>query len=292
MGLVVAVIVNWNNTRDTLRALASIDAMDEPRPVAIVVDNASSDGSAAALRQARSRLTLIESMTNGGYAGGNNLGIEAALELGAEFVWVLNNDARPRPDALRRALAVFAGDEALGIVSTNVSPQTFAPATIDGAPIICGGCESERHAAAMLLGPSLIFRSRVFADVGLFDERYFHYREEEDLVNRVSRAGWRLSLACRAWVDHGEGATLPKWSPQARYYMVRNAILYEKWNHPRRLGTLRTLIAHRRMLRASLALGTLRNRDARRLRAVGLGIADGIRERSGQRDLGPSYWHH
>jgi GT2 family glycosyltransferase len=244
----------------------------------------------AELRKARPDVLLVESTTNLGYGGGANLGINAALESGADVVWLLNNDARPRTHTLTRGLRLFREAPEVGVISTNAVPFHLANAKIGNESIVCPGCEREFHEAEVLMGPSLMFRASVVAEGARFDERYFHYREEEDLVYRAFRAGWRVGLACRSLVDHNSGSTLPLWSPQARYYMIRNAILYDKWNQPGRFRTLRTLVAERRSIRASLALRKFHAGGVRRLRGVVLAIADGVRERYGRRDLGASYW--
>jgi GT2 family glycosyltransferase len=288
LGRASVVIVNWNGWSDTLSTLEAIDAMT-PRPSPIVVDNASTDGSVARIRDARPDVWLVENSVNGGYAGGNNLGVEHALEDGAELIWLLNNDARPRSDALVDPMRLFGIDSELGAVATNMEPQVYATATTDGQPILCPGCADGSHTANMLLGPTLIFRADVFRQQGLLDERYFHYCEEEDFITRIRAAGWKLALACRSWVDHDVGSTLQMWTPQASYYKLRNNLLFDRWNRDQ--SVLRSLFRHRALLWPLLApRRSLMRLDARRLRAVVLAISDAARERVGQRDLGAEYW--
>jgi GT2 family glycosyltransferase len=99
----VAVVLNWNGGEDTLRAVESLRGVET-----IVVDNGSTDGSAAEVERRFPQVELIRTGANLGFAGGNNVGIRRALERGADWVLLLNNDAVADPGvaaALERAAA-------------------------------------------------------------------------------------------------------------------------------------------------------------------------------------------
>src|SRR5512133_2077048 len=104
--LVVIVILNWNGCVETLECLETLSSIDYPRSQPIVVDNGSTDESLAVLRAAYPDLQIIETGRNLGYAGGNNVGITKALQMGAEYVLILNNDARLERESLSRAIEV------------------------------------------------------------------------------------------------------------------------------------------------------------------------------------------
>lgn len=295
---VTAVIVNWNGWEETLETLEAVDQLEQPDVGSIVVDNASRDGSVKELLKARPDTEVVESSFNGGYGGGSNIGINLAVVRGFEFVWVLNNGARPRTNALTRPLQEMRGDDSLGVVATNIDSQVCATATIYGGPILCGegvgACFSRLrpgfHSAHMLRGPSLLVRSEVFRQIGTFDERYFHYWEQEDLIERARRAGWRLGFSCESYVDQPPRSSLPRWSPQANYYSARNAILFDRWNgSPQRWSAMKTLWEQRRVVQDTFKPGRLRNGDTRYVTAFGLAMFDAMRERSGYRNLGDDY---
>jgi GT2 family glycosyltransferase len=284
---VTIVVLNWNGWRDTLACLAALDRLTAPHDV-LVVDNGSTDGSEDRLRHARPDVRLRQTGANLGYAGGNNRGTREALDDGAELVWILNNDARPRPDALQELLRVMNREPGVGALASAVEPRRVATALRGDEHLFCNGCDEGFHDADLVVGCSLVFRSELLRTVGLFDERYFHYAEEQDLAMRARKAGWRLGLACRCIVDHDAGSSLPVWSPQASYYKLRNLLLYERRFFGRR--TLSYLVEHRRRIRAHLALGTsVRECDVRRIVAVTLAILDAARGRVGRRDLGDRY---
>src|SRR3954452_6188170 len=98
-----AVVLNWNGGDDTPAALASLAGIET-----ICVDNGSSDGSAEEVERGFPDVELIRNGANLGFAGGNNVGIRRALERGAEWTLLVNNDAVVEPgiaDAVARAAA-------------------------------------------------------------------------------------------------------------------------------------------------------------------------------------------
>src|SRR5579871_2582654 len=95
---IAVILLNWNGKADTLACLHSLTHATYPRFDIIVVDNGSTDGSAAAILEYYPQCQLIESPTNLGFAAGNNLGIQWALNTEAEFLFLLNNDTTVAPD--------------------------------------------------------------------------------------------------------------------------------------------------------------------------------------------------
>ena len=112
---IAIVIVNWNGKDDTIVALDSIDQMDKRGHdvSVIVVDNGSTNDSVAVIKKNHPRVILIETGKNLGFTGGNNIGIQAAIERGADFIWLLNND-------------IIAHSGALSILNAFNDPQVGA----------------------------------------------------------------------------------------------------------------------------------------------------------------------
>ena len=117
---VCIVVLAWNRRADTLECLRSLARVAEPEIRVILVDNASSDGTVEAARQEFPRIELIETGENLGYTGGNNVGIRRALDLGAEYVLILNNDTVVAPESVRELLAVASRSERIGFVSPKI----------------------------------------------------------------------------------------------------------------------------------------------------------------------------
>src|SRR5215469_13023071 len=96
---VYIVVLNWNGWQDTLKCVRSLDSMEYRNWHAVIVDNGSTDDSVKRLREVCSEVLLLETHKNLGFAAGNNAGIRRALENGADYVFVLNNDTTVSPNA-------------------------------------------------------------------------------------------------------------------------------------------------------------------------------------------------
>jgi GT2 family glycosyltransferase len=283
---VAVIVLNWNGCEDTVACVEALRRMETEHTV-LVVDNGSSDDSERRLRDAFPTLDIVQTGANLGYAGGNNIGIRRALADKPDFIWILNNDALPRANSLAELLGAVG--PRIGVLASRTEPSLRATALRGQMPVSCDGCEVGFHETDRVIGPSLFFRSEIFEKLGLFDEHYFHYLEDDDMATRAHRAGWRLGLACGSVVDHVGGASLAHWSPQASYYMVRNRTRFDRRFN--KLGTTRSLIRNRRSLWAHIApRRSLRERDARRATAVLFAVTDAARGRFGRRDLGSKYW--
>src|SRR5436309_4726879 len=99
------IILNWNGRADTLECLASVQRINFPDFETVVVDNGSTDGSEEAIRAAFPDITFIQTGENLGFAEGNNVGIRHAIECGADYVFVLNNDTTVDPNILAALVA-------------------------------------------------------------------------------------------------------------------------------------------------------------------------------------------
>ncbi|HEX2190634.1 MAG TPA: glycosyltransferase family 2 protein, partial [Longimicrobiaceae bacterium] len=205
-----AVVVVNHNTRELLRAcLASL-----PSGVpAVVVDNASTDGSAEMVRASFPHAVLLADGTNPGYGAAANRGVRACA---AEHVLVLNSDTRLEPGALealgahldRHPRAAVAGP---ALLNPDGSPQASCfpfPGTLGWllendpvAPLavripglrgrlLCASPPRRAAAVPWVLGAALAVRRSAFEEVGGFDEAYFMYFEEVDLCRRLASAGW------------------------------------------------------------------------------------------------------
>lgn len=299
---VVTVVLNWEGWSRTLACLQSLDRQTYSRHVALVVDNGSRDDSVERLVGERPGLEIIQTGANLGYAGGMNAGIRRALQLGATYIWLLNNDTEPEADALTALVECAESPSlpgALASVGRTRSPAgpgftTYATAYRYGGrrliPVVCeessasaGSC----HAVDVVTGGSVLLRGEAVRQVGHLDERYFHYCEEHDLVERMRRAGWGAILACRSLVPHARGASLDNRSPQASYYYLRNHLLLRRklWGEPVWRVVAGDPLSVRRALRLRLVL----TGDLRPLVVTALALFDALRGRAGPRDLGPRF---
>jgi GT2 family glycosyltransferase len=245
--LVVSVILNTNRRRDTLECLRSLQAGDYQPHQAVVLDNASSDGSVAAIRAALPSVAVIELTSNLGYAGNNNVGIQAAMAHGADWILILNEDVVLAPDALSWMIAAAAADPAIGIVGPMVYHYD-EPTVIQSAGGMLGprwasqhrgqnqvdvGQFSEPCPVDWVTGCALLVRRAVVEQVGALDPRFFYYWEEVEWCLRARKHGWKVLFAPQARLWHKGVQRDYRPGPNVTYYATRNRLyLFSKHSAP------------------------------------------------------------
>ena len=214
-------------TRDArsllLEALTSLAGQTVDLDV-VVVDNASSDGTAAAVAERFPEVRVVRSEENLGFGRAVNRGVET---VDTPIVILVNNDVVCEPDFVERMLAPFA-DDRVGLVA-GVLLQHDAPELVDSAgieldPTLRSWDRLWNRPAAELadgapLGPcggAAAYRMRAWREVGGFDDAFFAYWEDVDLALRLRLAGWSCAFAGDARVLHKHGQTLGAASPAQR----------------------------------------------------------------------------
>ena len=118
---VVILVLNWNLPVQTIACVESLLAGDYPDQHVVVIDNGSADDSVTLLRdRLGQRVTMLETGTNLYYAGGNNVGLRWALDVGADWVMVLNNDTLVAPDMVSRMVRTGNSSSEIGIVAPMI----------------------------------------------------------------------------------------------------------------------------------------------------------------------------
>lgn len=235
---VAVIIVNWNDAADTIACLDSLARLRTPAGAVYVVDNASDDGSAAAIRLAHPEAALIQAPRNLGYAGGFNLGRVRALADGAEYLWLLNNDAAVEPTTLDR-LVQAARRHGPAIYSPLIARTDdpgrlwYAGGTLDWrlkshhlGVAASAGAEDAVRPIAWATGCSLFCPAAVARRVGPMDERYFLYLEDVDWCLAARAAGIPTLHVPAARITHGVSRSVARLDPgHVRYYAWRNYYL-------------------------------------------------------------------
>ena len=238
---VYVIVLNWNNYPYTLGCLASLEKLDYPNYHIIVVDNGSTDDSVRRIRNAYPSVTLLKIEGNVGFAGGNNVGIRYALEQGADYVWLLNNDTRVDPNALTAMVSVAERDPkagAVGAVLYYMDEPERVQAWGGGRVSLWWGIS--RHFTApvpverihYITGASLLIRREALEEVGLLDEGFFMYWEDADFGFRLRKAGWKIAVASSARVWHKESASLGKRNPVMDRYFSASAARFFQHHAP------------------------------------------------------------
>lgn len=213
---VSCIVLNWNGWADTIECLSALRECNYPHLTVIVVDNGSTDDSVVRLKSAYPDILLLKSGRNLGFSGGNNVGIRHALDSGADYVWLLNNDARPAPDALAALVAKAVSDKSVGAVA-SICFYADAPSTVQAWAgsrvnlwIGYGRLCTEPHGDDWfhsLNGSSMLVSSAAIGDVGLLDEGFFLYWEDTEFCLRLRKKGWRIAAAPDSRVLHKVNAS-------------------------------------------------------------------------------------
>jgi N-acetylglucosaminyl-diphospho-decaprenol L-rhamnosyltransferase len=257
---VLTVLLNWRTAEMTLRAADYAEAAMQGVPGAItVVDNDSGDGSFERMSDAlkdRPRFRVVQSGRNGGFGAGNNVGIRLGLPDGGrpDYVYILNSDAFPAPDAIRLLFAYLQDHPKVGLVGSYIhGPDGEPHVTCFRFPSVASEFEGAartgpisrllaRRAVSIgvpeatgpvdwLAGASMMMREDVVRTVGVFDETFFLYFEETDLCRRAAAAGWATHFVRESRVEHiGSVSTgmktwkrVPSYWFDSRWYYFRKA---------------------------------------------------------------------
>lgn len=222
------IVVSWNTRDLTLGCLEAVATGTSTPHDLVVVDNASSDGSAAAVRERFPDIALVESNANLGFAGGVNLGLQHAR---GDRILLLNPDARPEPGAIDLLVDYLAFNPDVAIVgprllnpdgSLQPSAHRFYstgwslvenelvariwPWRHSLSPVLTLFSHDTPRAVDWVSGACLLARREVFETVGPLDESFWMYGEEVDWQWRARKAGFRAHFVPAALVVHEGGA--------------------------------------------------------------------------------------
>jgi hypothetical protein len=273
--------------------------MDYPNYRLVVIDNGSTDDSAEVLGNINDpRVELIRSPDNLGFSGGTSIGIEKAIEEGADYVWLLNNDLVTEAGTLSSLVRAAEKDERIGLVSPLIAslqrPSIYIyaggwfnpqlPAVEATRELeVAQRWAVESPDKIILLGTALLVRVGLARKIGMMDASLFAYWEDTDYSMRSNLAGFRNVVDFESTIYHSEKFptnTPGEIKPHFWYYNARNEIRFWKkyagifsrikplnWTYRLQLGHLKTL----------------NNLETSR-QAVLAGIWDGFLNRSGQFD--------
>ena len=232
------ITVNYNSASFIGDFIESVARIEYPRAHLVVVDAASSDGSADEIAQRCPEAHMIRCAENVGIAKGNNLGVEYCRGQGFDFVLFLNNDTTHEADFLRllidaadaRTMVVprilYAGDHR--IISTHAGDFDWDLGLFrntyhgkEDGPATRTRRELQTASFCCLLSPV-----SAFDEAGPLDERFFMYYEETDFLRKASGHGFRLLYVPEAVVYHQESASSGGgWmTPFKLYYATRNRL--------------------------------------------------------------------
>jgi len=224
--LVSVIIVNYNGMTLLDECLKSVFATDYRPLEVLLVDNGSTDGSAAFVRSHFPEARLLAQERNLGFAGGNNRGVEAAT---GEYVALLNNDTRVEPGWVKALLRLLE-DPGVAIVTSRVVtvgvPDRYY--TKNGSLNFLGynimRVFNDLSLVFFAGGASLMFRRQIVGKP--FLDEYFLYQEDVYLSWRMRLAGYKIRMAQDSSVFHlGSVTASLQASAFVTFYQERNRLL-------------------------------------------------------------------
>lgn len=244
---VAIILVNWNGLMFTKQCLNSLRTLQYRSVQVIVVDNASSDGSAEILKKEYPEVVIIHAGSNLGFAGGNNLGFQYAFQHGFSYIMMLNNDTIVEPDFMDHLIHYMETHPETGAIQPRIHFEH------DRSLIWNGG---SRHAVwpgflyaqdagrkpgkkslqlkkvDWITGCAFLIRTDVLQKTGLLAENLFMYSEDVDLSMRIKAHGYSLIYHPQSVIYHIAGMsnkTTTKGkegyvNPMVHYYNQRNRL--------------------------------------------------------------------
>lgn len=188
----------------------------------VLVDDASTDDALSYVARDYPKVTILKNSGKKGFAGTVNTGIRYALSSGAAYIAVFNNDIKVVPEWLNMILPIFAREQNIGLIGfteiTKEHEELFYNYTVDGTALIYNNVRR-------LAGCLYLCSNTAIKKIGLFDEDYFMYGEDNDYFFRLNTAGFRLLETNVPVWHYGEGSSpnnklLPTW------LAYRNAIRF------------------------------------------------------------------
>lgn len=242
---VFIVLLTYNSKREAQCCLRSLQRLAYPNYRIIVVDNGSSDGTEAMLRNEFASLVTIQTGENLGYTGGNNRGINYALSQNADYVLVLNPDTvLVNPHFIDEMVAHMETHPEVGIAG----PRVFGPETgsVQNTVLFTPGLwrnivhwvryrinphfahlSGDRIMDAEVLnGVCILIRASCLRQIGLFDPNIFMYIEDVDMDHRAHRHGWRVRYLPVDSVVHQRRSGDCHSTSLVNFLLKRNTVYY------------------------------------------------------------------
>ena len=261
---VAIIIVNWNSYGDTSRCLDSLELIDYSNFRIVVTDNGSEDGSGKELKSNYPEIILLENEKNLGFTGGNNAGIQFALENGFDYLMLLNNDTIVTKSFLSSLIASIESDSKIGAIQPKIMFNQdrgviwnaggkfnafFTKTSTIGENEIDRGQFDTLRETDWITGCCFLLSARVIRQIGLLDQRFFIYHEDADWSLKIRKLSLKMFYEPKSVIyhetgmsdknreTHGEGNI----SPFAHYMNIRNHLFLVR-RHAKGINYLGSMI--------------------------------------------------
>jgi GT2 family glycosyltransferase len=240
--LVAAIILNWNGMPLLLSCLGRILASDYPNLVVFLVDNGSTDGSVEEVRACFPKVGLLETGGNLGYSAGNNLGLRKALDIGARYILLLNNDTEIAQDMISSLVKEMELEQEVGVASPKIyllgAPERLwaVGGVLQSRRVVTWGINEvdsgqfNDRELDFVFGCGMMIRREVLERAGVFDIAFRFYYEDIDLCLRAKQAGYKVIWVPSAIMWHVNPAGTLNASEYKLHNYERSRMLFF-WKH-------------------------------------------------------------
>ena len=292
---IIAVIVTYNRKVLLEECLIAISGQSLVLDTILIIDNASTDGTIETLQQngwlERPKIQLIALKENTGGAGGFSVGMQYAFEHGADYVWMMDDDAIPHPTALEELIRYATPEHIYGSLAVNGEDTAWATTLLANNKTVHLKNHVPEFAEVQTL-PFLGFLTskEIYQNIGLPDASYFIAADDVEYCIRAQHAGHKIFICGKSQIEHPKSdryeanilekkITYLNLVPWKRYYDTRNRLLIAKKYYGLKLytQTIPSLI-----FRLIVALRNGKDRS-KQLKAFFAGFYDGVFHNTGRR---------
>jgi GT2 family glycosyltransferase len=229
---VFILILHYGEQEDTLECLDSLRKLDYPNFEVLAIDN--DPNHRLGDLNFSYKITKLVNAENFGFAGGDNVGIKYALENGADYVLLLNNDTVIQPGFLKILVEAGEKDEKIGILGPMIYKLSTNEPHFAGGKInwLYTGARHVPGAEDYITGACFLIKRKVIEKIGLMPEEYFLYFEDAEWCLKARRAGFSCKVVKEARIDHAVSKNTREYSFSYIYYQYRNGLILAKRNAP------------------------------------------------------------
>lgn len=237
-------IVSFNRKELLLQCLQALSVQTQQPSKILIVDNASTDGTIETLQQngwlEQSKIQLIALKENTGGAGGFSAGMQCAFEHGADYVWMMDDDAIPHPTALEELMRYATPEHIYGSLAVNGEDTAWATTLLANNKTV----HLKSHVSELAEVQSLPFlgfltSKEIYQNIGLPDASYFIAADDVEYCMRAQHAGHKIFICGQSQIEHpksdryefnflGKKITCLNLVAWKRYYDTRNRLLIAK----------------------------------------------------------------
>jgi|WetSurMetagenome_2_1015567.scaffolds.fasta_scaffold01540_12 GT2 family glycosyltransferase len=242
--IIYAIMLNWNEYHHTVPCIDSLKNSTIPFDKIIILDQASEDGSGEKLYKlylGDEQILILQNEKNYGFAVGMNIGIQKALSMGAEYVFIINNDTIVDKECIKTLFKVLKQKELAAVAGPAImyysKPEKLWQSggyfnklkmgiTVPNKGKLYSEIDHDISEVSFLTGCALLVPENTFKKVGVFDPDYFFYGDDVDYGLRIINEGMKMYFVPEAKVWHKiEDIAIDRTTPYVLFHLAKSTII-------------------------------------------------------------------